>query len=434
MKLTMAFFPVSRVEAGRKTAWEKGVLSIHLDELRRLIREDDNIADVSVELVHPGEKTRIIHVLDAVEPRVKVEGPSGCFPGFLGPAQTVGSGVTHRLAGMAVLGIGSGKDLPTASETGVLEFNEGFIDMSGPAQKYCTCSDTINVCLCFQMRPGCLPVEFDSSTRLATLKAADYLAGCTKGMKPVDQLLYELPPVDQDLPRIAYINQIQSQGFLCRTFLYGSPMEGFFTPTLLHPNELLDGAVVSSNYRSPMKACTFLQQNNIVMEELFARHGKDVNFVGQIIGRGHFDDFVTKERQGQYAAKLASLLNAQAAVLTIEGSGNAFIDYMATVGALERSGICAVPILHEFGGPKGEDQPIVDYVPEAVSIVSGGGVDRLVEVPSMERVVGGETMRFADGDLSGKEIDASSSFVACAHDFYCGYWQMRNSGVRATDY
>ena len=72
-----------------------------------------------------------------------------------------------------------------------------------------------------------------------------------------------------------------------------------------------------------MKACTFLQQNNHVILELFKRHGKDINFVGQIIGRGHFDDFLMKERTGQYASKLAFLLDAQAALLTIEGTGAA---------------------------------------------------------------------------------------------------------------
>jgi sarcosine reductase len=433
MKLAMATFQVDRIEAAQHTTWENGILYVNMKELRQLVLEDETFTDVSIEWVNPGEKTRIVHVLDAVEPRVKVEGPSCCFPGFLGPAHTAGSGMTHRMSGIAVLGIGLGIEVPT-SETGVLGFNEGFIDMTGPAQKYCACSDTINICLCFTERKGCTHAEFDSSTRLATLKAADYLAKCTIGGKPSDQVVYDLRPVVNDLPRIAYINQIQSQGFLCRTFLYGAPIDDCFTPTLLHPNEVLDGALVSGNYRSHLKACTFLQQNNFVILELLKRHGKDLDFVGQIIGRGHFEDYFMKERQGQYAAKLASFLNAQASLLTMEGSGNAFVDYMATVSALELSGICAVPILHEYGGTKGDDQPLVHFVPEAVSIVSGGGIDRLVDVPSMDRVVGGSKLRFKGGDLAFKDIDASSSFAASPLHFYCGLWQMGVSGLSAVDY
>ena len=434
MNLSLATFPVTAVESSNTTTWKNNVLILDFKALRDLILKDDVFADVSIEVVYPGEKTRIIHVLDAVEPRVKVENKSRCFPGFLGPARTVGKGTTHRLSGVAVLGVGLGIDVPSEGETGVLTFNEGFIDMSGPAQRYCACSDTINICLCFKVREACSYVEFDASARLATLKAAEYLARSTVGLEPPQKTVYELTPVDPDLPRIAYINQIQSQGFLCRTFLYGAPMDAPFTPTLLHPNELLDGALVSGNYRNFFKACTYLQQNNHIVMELYRRHGKDLNFVGQVIGRGHFDDSAMKERQGQYAAKLASLQKAQAVVLTMEGSGNAFIDYMLTVRALEASGIAAVPIVHEFGGVNGEDQPLVFVVPEAVSIVSGGGVDRVFEIPAMERVVGGEIVKFAEGPCAFKPIEARSSFVAGPTYFYCGYWQMQINGLRALDY
>lgn len=432
MQLTMASYQVDRVEMGESTYWKDRVLYINDDELRKLLlAEFSNVfKDISLEFVYPGEKARIIHVLDAVEPRVKASGHSSCFPGFLGPARTVGEGITNRLAGVAVLGSG---ELPQPT-SGVLEFNEGFIDMSGPAQKFCTCGDTINICLCFKVNQGCTNEDFDAAARLATLKTADYLAKSTIGLKPTDEVIYHTRQVNNDLPRVAYINQVQSQGFLCRTFLYGSPMEGYFTPTLLHPNEILDGAVVSGNYRSVMKSCTYLKQNNPVVLELLKRHGKEVDFVGQIVGRGHFNDLFMKERQGQYAAKLAKLLHAQIAILTLEGTGNSNIDYMQTVRALEQSGICAVPIIHEFGGIDGKEWPLVDAVPEAVSIVTGGGVNRLITVPAMERVVGGESMYFTTGPLSFQTVDAASSFTCSHENFYCGYWQTQVCGQTAVEY
>lgn len=49
-------------------------------ELRALVLEDSHFADVQVHLVKPGESVRIIHV---VEPRFKVAGPGGVFPGFV---------------------------------------------------------------------------------------------------------------------------------------------------------------------------------------------------------------------------------------------------------------------------------------------------------------------------------------------------------------
>ena len=434
MRLDMATFPVLAVETARTTSWDNGILAVDLKAVRELILKDDVFQDVAIEIVYPGEKARIIHVLDAVEPRVKVKGDSSCFPGFLGPPRTVGSGITNRLSGIAVLGIGLGIEVPSEGETGVLTFNEGFVDMSGPAQKYCACSDTINFCLCFKVREDCSYVEYDASTRYATLKVADYLARSTFGIEPPELTVSELIPTDDDLPRVASINQIQSQGFLCRTFLYAAAMGASFTPTLLHPNELLDGAVVSGNFRNFFKACTYLQQNNHMVKELYKRHGEDLRFVGQIIGRGHFDDSQMKERQGQYAAKLASLQNAQGVVMTIEGSGNAFVDFMLTVRALEQSGIVAVPIVHEFGGINGDDQPLVFVVSEAVSIVTGGGVDRVFTVPAMDRIMGGDIMHLAEGPCAFKPIEAASSFVAGPTYFYCGYWQMQIGGLSAMDY
>lgn len=429
-RLEMGSFMVRRVELAKRTALEKDTLYLNAGELRQLLLKDPRLQDVTIELAHPGESTRIVRVLDAIEPRVKVEGPSGCFPGFLGPARTAGRGRTHRLAGVAVVGVG---DLPGPT-SGILEFNEGFIDMSGPAQPYCTCGDTVNICLRYSVPPGTSNVEFDQAVRLAGIKAADYLARATLGHTPDDLESFSLGPVDPELPRIAYINQVQHQGFLVQTFLYGASMEGFFTPTLIHPNEFLDGAVVSGNYRNLMKACTYLQQNNPVNLELLRRHGKDLNFVGVVIGRGHFDDHALKERQGQYAAKLAGLLGAQAAVLTVEGTGNTNVDYMQTVRALEQEGIKAVPIVHEYGGPDGTDWPLVDAVPEAVSIISQGGVDRQMRVPAMARVIGGEEMYFTTGVLSFQTVRAADSFVADHQSFYCGYWQMGVAGVRACDY
>jgi glycine reductase len=212
------------------------------------------------------------------------------------------------------------------------------------------------------------------------------------------------------------------------------PIEGNYTPTLLHPNELFDGAVVSGNYRNHMRACTYLEQNNMVAMELYRRHGKELNFVGQVLSRGHYDDQMMKERSGHYAAKLAHLLGAQGAILTIEGTGNSNIDYMATVGGLEKMGICAVPIVHEFGGPQGDDEPLFEHVNEAISIVSGGGIDRLVKIPSMKRVIGGERVHFTDGELAFHDIDPLSSFVASPHYFFCGFRQLQISGFRAVDF
>ena len=149
MKLKLESFQVTGIRLGSKTAFSRGTLTIDAEELCRIARYDDSIASVKVELVSPGEETRIIHVLDAIEPRAKVHGDRTAFPGFSAPARTVGGGTTRRLMGMAVL---ESAQLPQPTG-GMSEVNEGIIDMSGPGADRCTCSNTHNLVLLFEVDP-----------------------------------------------------------------------------------------------------------------------------------------------------------------------------------------------------------------------------------------------------------------------------------------
>ena len=68
---------------------------------------------------------RITPVKDVIEPRVKVEGRGGIFPGVIAKVDTVGSGKTYALKGMAVVTAGK-----------IVGFQEGIIDMTGPGADY----------------------------------------------------------------------------------------------------------------------------------------------------------------------------------------------------------------------------------------------------------------------------------------------------------
>ena len=430
MKLRLESYRVNSVCLGPRTAFALGTLTINAEEICRIARYDECISDVKVELVSPGEEARIIHVFDAIEPRVKVKGDRVAFPGFLGPERTVGDGTTRRLSGMAVL---ASAQLPE-STGGILEFNEGIIDMSGPGAEMCACSNTQNVVLMFTPSTGATNPEFESAIRLGTLHASRYLVETALGDAHVDEIEdLELGPVDPNLPRVAYIDQVQQQGFLVQTFLYGQPVASL-VPTLLHPNEYFDGAVVSGNYRNMMKVPTWLRLNHPVIRELYQHHGQDLNFVGVILCRGHHDDHELKERNGYMVANLARLLGVQGAVMTLEGTGNTWVDFMQSVKALEQSGVRTVPIVHELGGIEGKDWPIVDYVPEADAIVTGGGADRRFTVPAMKRVVGGTEVVFSSNEGWGQRMAAADSLTISAHEMYAGFWMMQTNGLTARDF
>ena len=429
MKLKLESFHVTAIRLGSRTGFSLGTLTIDAQEVSRIARYGESIAGVNVELVSPGEGTRIIHVLDAIEPRAKVHGDRTAFPGFLAPALTVGCGTTRRLAGMAVL---QSAQLPQTTG-GILEFNEGIIDMSGPGAGLCACSNTHNLVLLFTPSSGASNAEFENAIRLGSIRVSRYLVETAlTGSAPDEIEEFELGPADPALPRVVYIDQVQQQGLLVQTFLYGQPVASL--PTVLHPNEYFDGAVVSGNYRNMMKVPTWLRLNHPVIQELYRHHGRDLNFAGVILCRGHHDNHELKERNGYMVANVARMLRAQAAVMTLEGTGNTWVDFMQSVKALEQSGIRTVQIVHELGGVEGKDWPIIDYVPEANAIVTGGGADRRFTVPSMERVVGGSEVVFSSNEEWGRRLNAADSLTISAHEMYAGFWMMQTNGHTARDF
>lgn len=430
MKLQLESYRVTAQTFGRQTTFRDGTLTINAEEICGLARDHTCIADVQVELVSPGEETRIIHVLDALEPRIKVGGDTAAFPGFLGPARTVGDGVTRRLSGMALL---ASAQLPEPTR-GILEVNEGIIDMTGPGAPLCACSNTHNVVLRFTPRACATNQAFEAAIRLGALRASRRLAETLHGTVVPDEVeAFELGGADPDLPRVTYVDQVQQQGFLVQTFLYGQSVESL-VPTLLHPNEYFDGALVSGNYRSMMKVPTWLRLNHPVIRTLYRHHRRDLNFIGVILCRGHHNDHQSKERNGYMVANVACMIGAQGAIMTLEGTGNTWVDFMQSVRALERSGVRTVQIVHELGGVEGKDWPIVDYTPEADAIVTGGGADRQLQLPAMKRVVGGSEVVFSSNEGWGQRLRAADRLTVSAHEMYAGFWMMQTNGFTARDF
>jgi glycine reductase complex component B subunit alpha and beta len=70
------------------------------------------------------------------------------------------------------------------------------------------------------------------------------------------------------------------------------------------------------------------------------------------------------------------------------GGGNAFVDVMVTIRACERSGIRTTLVTYENGGKEGKDSPVLFYVPEANAVVSTGSLDRPLDLPAVDKVVG----------------------------------------------
>ncbi len=432
MRLEMGTFEVKEVIFGAKTELVDQRLSLKKDEITSLIMADSTFRGADVEIVHPGENARIIHLLDTIEPRIKVEGSGGAFPGFLSPMDTVGEGRTHRLGGVALM---ESTEVPWRQKGGLLIVREGIVDMIGPGAVYSPFSQTINIVLMFDLQPECSDDEYDQAIRLAGLKVANLLAQTTVGQTATEFRTYDIETHDSSLPTVVYVHQIQSQGTYSRTFFYGKHLDDL-TPTVIHPNEMLDGALVSGNsVGQSMKTPTYLHCNNPVVQELYDGHGRDWNFAGVILSRGHFYGIHEKQRSANQVAKLARMLNADGAIVTWEGGGNSIIEAMLTVQALERVNIKSTVIAYELGGADGTATPILLHsVPEADAIVSCGTYERPIELPPVERVVGGQNIR-RDPYTGGTYVPANGRLkLDMSLEMYCGVNQMGFGPLRCVGF
>jgi glycine reductase complex component B subunit alpha and beta len=419
-RLELASFPVRHAALATSTRWDDGRLAIDAQAVRALVLRDPRIADVRLELTHPGDSTRVLRVLDAVEPLHKVGGGTA-FPGFNGPPRTAGSGRTHRLDGFTVVEV---TDFPFPA-SGVQAFEEGVIEMSGPGAEYSACSDRVNLLLALTPGAASTNVDYDDAVRRAALRVSDYLAASTRDLEP-PAMVGLGAEVARGPPRVVWVHQVRAQGPMVQTFLYGHELTGM-VPTLLHPGELLDGALVSGNYKSGSKTPTFRHTWHPALAALLERHGRDLDLAGVVVARGHHESEFLKERSAHFVAKLAGILRADAALCTYEATGNTHIDFMLTVQALEQAGVPAAAVVHEYGGPLGTDPPLVDFVPEAIALASSGGIDRRLRLPAVERLIGGT-------HLAHRGEPARDGLDLPVQELYAVTIEMNARGIRAQEF
>jgi len=392
MRLELGIIECNDVQFGDETRVEDGTLYVNREELIDLALQDDRLAAADVELARPGEEVRIVPVKDVIEPRVKVGGPGEIFPGTVGKLGTVGSGRTNVLRGAALVTVGR-----------IVGFQEGLIDMSGPGAQYSPFSQTHNVALILRPTDGLAPHAHEEAVRLAGLRAAVALGKAGKDVAPDEVEVYELSPVtDTGLPRVAYVHPLLAQGLLHDTYLYGVDAKRIL-PTLIHPNEVMDGAIVSGNCVSACdKHTTYHHMNNALINELYRRHGRELNFIGVIITTLRVT-LADKERASDYASNLAKLIGAEGAIVTNEGFGNPDTDLMMLCKKMKAYGIETVLITDEFAGRDGGSQSLADATPEATAVISVGNANEVVALPPMKRTI---------GDLKPAEVIAGG-FVGC---------------------
>lgn len=382
MKLELGCVQINDIQFASESKVENGTIYVNAEELKALLLEDENLKSVELEIAKPGESVRIMPVKDVIEPRVKVNGGGNLFPGVISKVETVGSGRTNVLKGSAVVTTGK-----------IVGFQEGIIDMCGEGAKYTPFSQLNNLVVVCEPIDGLAKLAHEKAVRFAGLKAADYIGKLAKDVEPDEVKVYETCSVKEgiekypELPRVAYVLMLQSQGLMHDTYVYGVDMKQSL-PTILSPTELMDGAILSGNCVSACdKNTTYHHLNNPVIADLFEQHGKTLNFVGVIITNENVY-LADKMRSSDWTSKLCEFLGVDGAIVSQEGFGNPDTDLIMNCKKIEAKGVKTVIITDEYAGRDGASQSLADADASANAVVTGGNANMVINLPAMDKVIG----------------------------------------------
>lgn len=394
MHLKKRVLNISKAVFDEKTYVEDGFLHINKQELVDQL-QDFNFKSIDVELVHPGERCRINNVADCVQPMYKLGKGASTFPGVVDDIKRVGTGETVVLRGISVTEVAL-RPLKISSILDMFGFNA---DLSLTVPKM------VQVCLLAEPTDGVTDNEYFNSLNIASKKAAKYLAQCAADCAPDSVEEFCLAEdVDPNLPKVVYVFQIFSHAPLTDTVYYGDGCASML-PIVVHPNEVLDGALLFRDYYQTCNASpSCVYQEHPMILELMRRHGKDINFAGLIISNTPAE-VANKRRNAMMCAGLAKYhFHADCAIVTKEGGGHPQIDTGLNCDALEELGIKTVLVLAEMlsaGSPVTE--LVLFSTKNANAMVTTGCIDNVHSFEKPDRLVGLKTLFSHTGVINAEE-------------------------------
>ena len=386
MRLLLAIHPIKTIRFGPHTRLDGNTLVVGKVELTQLVLEDHAFESIDFEIARPGESCRAGPVFDIVEPRAKAPGGSPDWPGILGAPQTAGFGTTHVLSGAALTLISETSPGESRGATGYI------LEMSG-APAAGSHYSTLNHLIIVPHTRADLPAHArQKAYRSTQLKLAVRLATAAFDIDPAQTEILETSVADDrtTVPRVAYVGQVFSRQ---RTpepgerIIYGADTDGML-PTLLHPNEWLDGAVTPSYHCSLGGAESYFYQNHPVIMSLYRRHqARELDFAGCVATVASADNF-DRERNCRFAANLVKwALRADAAVLTKFGGGVPHTDLSETARLLETMGVKTAVQVTDLARDHRVESALLFNFPEVNAIVCVGGNDTRWRLPQVDRVI-----------------------------------------------
>jgi glycine reductase len=382
MKLTWQIHQITDLAWGEAAALAGGVLTMSREALTTELSQDIRLEAVDFALAAPGQSCRIVPVFDVFEPRAKIEPAGHDWPGILTPLRPVGSGQTRVLRGMAVDVL---DPQPNKDRIKVLDLHAAPV-RGGHANDECRYSGLHHLVVLPRLRAGLDVNERSNALRLAGLRAATWLA---RGVDapPDEQEIFDLSPAE-GLPRVAYVYQLHSHQRPTvpgEGLLYGDPCRHLM-PTLLHPNEVLDGAVQRAYDSNVMD--TYGIQNHAVILDLYRRHGREIDFAGVVVNVAN-QLAEERDRATLLSGNLVRhTLQADGVVLTKSGGGAPHVDMALVAERCEQLGVRTAMLAWDLrSADDWREGAALFSSPLLNAIVSVGSNSYPFELPPVERVI-----------------------------------------------
>ena len=325
---------------------------------------------------------------NVVAPRAKLEGGED-FPGVVGGVARAGQGTTLALEGVAVVATDQQTD-----NVGTL----AVIDMAGPNAELSAFGRTRNLVISAWPAPGTERSDYLAAVRLAALKTAVCLARAAREAPPDRVEVFELPPSPRvppelaHLPRVAYVFQIHSHQRptgVDEGILYGDPVRRML-PTIVHPNEVLDGAVLRGFMGRSVT--TWATQNHPMIKALYAQHGRTLWFAGVVVTVAQATEPERVRSAFLAAGLVAHTLGADGAVLTKIGGGAPHVDMAQAASQCEALGVRTTAVVEDMSTDGSAEGMLLFDLPGVDSLVNVGSSQEPLTLPAVDRVVGADDL------------------------------------------
>ncbi len=355
--------------------------------------------------------------MDVVQPRCKIDQFEADFPGFVGKLQIAGKGRTLSLRGVTVL--------TTNPET--TRKYSALLDMYGPGGEMSRYSQFSHVCVGSHAAEGVDERDFENAAKTAGLKAAAYLARSAGGQRVDEVEVFDLdiPNIDRksDLPKVVYYYQLYSpqhdhRGVSDDCF-YGADVRELM-PTIIHPNEVLDGGVVGAHTVRAID--TYTIQNHGVIKELYRRNGKDLIFAGVVCGVAKMEPTARIRKNIMAANLVKNVLDADGVVLTKIHGGMPHVDLAGVAEECEKLGVKTAVYIQPLVSD-GRLPEMLLFNAEALDLIItvGQTMERSI-LPAPDRIVGGDakTKMYCPDPINqyagDPTIDVEQFIIAGIHD------------------